>query len=68
MSVWVCANCEHQYDSEKGDLPRGIAPGTTLENLPSDWICPDCGAPKFEFAEFGGTPSPDGSGWTTANS
>src|SRR5579863_1308366 len=27
MSIWMCANCDHQYDSEQGDLRRGIAPG-----------------------------------------
>ena len=67
MSVWVCANCDHQYDSEEGDLPHGIGPGTSLDSLPEDWTCPDCGAPKIEFAQIGGS-ARDGSGWTTANS
>lgn len=67
MSVWTCAICDHQYDSAEGDLPHGIAPGTTLEALPQDWTCPECGASKIEFAQVSGSSS-NGSGWTTANS
>ena len=67
MSVWTCAICDHQYDSEEGDLRHGIAPGTALEALPQDWTCPECGASKIEFAQIAGSSS-DGSGWTTANS
>jgi len=67
MSVWICASCDHEYDSEEGDPIHGIAPGTGLEALPQDWTCPDCGAPKIEFAPIAGR-SRDGSGWTTANS
>jgi len=63
----MCANCDHQYDSEQGDLRRGIAPGAGLQQLPEDWTCPDCGAPKIDFAQISGN-SRDGSGWTTANS
>ena len=67
MSVWVCANCDYEYDSAQGDLPRGIAAGTSLEQLPQDWTCPECGASKLEFAPLSGGSS-EGSGWTTANS
>ena len=65
MSVWVCANCDHEYDSEEGDLPHGISAGTALEDLPKDWVCPDCGAPKFDFTRLPGSPLADGSGWST---
>ncbi len=67
MSVWVCASCDHEYDSENGDLPHGISPGTSLDALPQDWVCPECGAPKIEFAPIAGS-SHDGSGWATSNS
>lgn len=67
MSVWVCASCDHEYNSDVGDLANGVAPGTALEDLPQDWTCPDCGASKLEFAPLAGS-SRDGSGWTTANS
>jgi len=67
MSVWVCSVCDHQYDSDQGDLSHGVAPGTTLQQLPQDWKCPDCGASKLEFARIAGSGN-NGSGWTTANS
>jgi rubredoxin len=41
--------CEHIYDEEKGDPDSGIAPGTRWEDIPDDWECPVCGAPKSFF-------------------
>jgi len=46
---YVCAVCEHVYDPAKGDPASGIAPGTLFEDLPEDWFCPECGAPKEQF-------------------
>ncbi|HOV52766.1 MAG TPA: rubredoxin, partial [Methanothrix sp.] len=34
---------------EKGDPTSGIAPGTSFEDLPDDWVCPECGADKDQF-------------------
>ena len=44
-----CTICGHVYDPAEGDPDSGIAPGTPFENLPEDWICPDCGATKADF-------------------
>ena len=44
-----CMECEHIYDEEQGDLDSGIAPGTRWEDIPDDWACPICGAPKSFF-------------------
>ena len=38
----------HQ-DPAKGDPDNGIAPGTSFEKLPEDWVCPECGAGKDQF-------------------
>ena len=46
----VCQPCGWVYDPELGDPDNGIAPGTKFEDLPEDWVCPVCGAPKSEFA------------------
>jgi len=46
-----CLECEHIYDEEKGDPDSGLAPGTRWENIPDDWVCPVCGAPKNFFKE-----------------
>jgi rubredoxin-NAD+ reductase len=47
--IWQCAVCGWIYDEEKGDLAEGISPGTTWENIPEDWVCPECGVTKDEF-------------------
>ncbi|MGD0958683.1 MAG: rubredoxin [Methylomonas sp.] len=44
-----CRVCEHLYDEAKGDADSGIAPGTRWEDIPEDWSCPICGAPKSFF-------------------
>jgi rubredoxin len=49
MSKWECQVCGYIYDPAKGDLDNGIAPGTAFEDLPADWTCPNCGAPKDMF-------------------
>ncbi len=41
--------CGYIYDPEKGDSDAGIPPGTAFEDLPDDWECPNCGAPKEDF-------------------
>ncbi len=47
-----CTICGYIYDPEKGDPDSGVAPGTAFENLPDDWVCPQCGAPKDAFEEM----------------
>jgi rubredoxin len=32
-----------------GDPDGGVAPGTKWEDVPDDWVCPVCGAPKEDF-------------------
>ena len=48
-SIWTCGVCGYTYDPELGDPAGGVAPGTLFEDLPDDWVCPVCGAPKSEF-------------------
>ena len=49
MQKWECSVCGYIYDPEIGDPDSGVEPGTSFENLPADWVCPDCGASKEEF-------------------
>lgn len=49
MSKWRCTICGYIYDPEKGDPDQGIEPGTPFEELPDNWVCPLCGAPKDMF-------------------
>ncbi len=48
-----CMECEHIYDEAIGDTDSGIAAGTLWADIPDDWQCPVCGAPKsfFELME-----------------
>jgi rubredoxin len=54
MRKYVCSVCGYTYDEAKGIPQAGIAPGTRWEDLPTDWVCPLCGASKEEFKEQGG--------------
>jgi len=49
MEKYRCTVCGYIYDPEKGDSDGGIAPGTSFEELPDDWVCPICGAAKDQF-------------------
>ena len=49
MDKYVCGMCGYVYDPAEGDPDGGIDPGTAFEDLPDDWTCPICGAPKEEF-------------------
>ena len=37
------------YDEAKGLPDVGIPPGTRWEDVPEDWLCPDCGVGKEDF-------------------
>jgi len=49
MKKYRCIMCSYVYDPAVGDASAGIAPGTAFEDLPDDWVCPDCGADKDQF-------------------
>ena len=37
------------YDEAEGFEEEGIAPGTAWEDVPEDWVCPECGVGKADF-------------------
>jgi rubredoxin-NAD+ reductase len=49
MSKWECIVCGLVYDEAKGWPDDGIAAGTRWEDVPEDWLCPDCGVGKEDF-------------------
>ena len=49
MQNYVCTVCGYVYDPKVGDPTADISPGIPFENLPGDWICPDCGVGKEMF-------------------
>ena len=50
MGRWICNACGYVYDPARGDPDGGVEPGTSFEDLPDDWVCPDCGVGKDEFS------------------
>ena len=50
MKLYICEICGYVYDPAVGDEGEGIKPGIPFEDLPEDWVCPDCGADKEEFS------------------
>lgn len=49
MDKLKCKKCGYIYDPQYGDNKAGIKPGTAFEDLPADWRCPRCNAPKSAF-------------------
>ena len=49
MVKWECTVCGFVYDPAEGHPDSGIAPGTAFEDIPDDWLCPDCGVDKSMF-------------------
>lgn len=55
MRKWQCIVCGWIYDEAEGFDEDGIPPGTPWEEIPEDFICPECGVGKedFEMIEIG---------------
>jgi len=47
---FVCDVCGYVYDPKVGDPDHGVPAGTAFEDVPADWLCPDCGVGKSEFS------------------
>jgi rubredoxin len=54
LRVWQCTACGYLYDEAAGDAAHGLAPGTRWQDVPEDWVCPECGMAKagFEMIEL----------------
>ena len=53
MRKYRCSVCNYVYDESVGIPGKGIPPGTKWEDIPHDFICPLCGAPKPLFGLLG---------------
>ena len=49
MRKWQCLVCGFIYEEELGLPDEGIAPGVSWDEIPDDWMCPDCGVGKEDF-------------------
>jgi len=52
MSAYECIACGYIYDPNDGDPHGNIPPGPSFEDLPENWVCPDCGLGKEEFEKI----------------
>lgn len=52
MQKYICTVCDYIYDPAIGDIDGGIEPGTAFEDIPQDWVCPECGVSKEEFEPY----------------
>jgi rubredoxin len=50
MGKYQCQACSYIYDPAVGDPEHGIKPGTKFEDIPADWVCPQCGVGKDLFS------------------
>ncbi len=46
---YVCNVCGYVYDPTAGDPDSGVAHGTPFDDLPENWVCPECGVGKDQF-------------------
>src|SRR5690349_16898028 len=49
MKKWLCIICGLIYDEALGWPDDGIAAGTRWEDVPQDWLCPECKVGKSDF-------------------
>lgn len=49
QAIMECKICWTPYDPADGDDFRQVLPGTAFSDLPDDWGCPNCDAPKEQF-------------------
>jgi len=46
---YICDVCGYEYDPADG-TSAGVPNGTAFENVPADWVCPECGVGKDKFS------------------
>ena len=49
LQKWQCFYCAYIYDEALGAPEEGIPAGTRWEDVPVNWVCPECGARKEDF-------------------
>jgi rubredoxin len=47
--TYMCLICGFIYDEAAGLPEEGIPAGTRWEDVPMNWVCPECGARKEDF-------------------
>lgn len=47
--VYMCLICGWIYNEELGAPDEGLPAGTRWEDVPINWMCPECEARKEDF-------------------
>jgi rubredoxin len=48
MHQYVCLDCGWIYDEATGLPEKGIPAGTRWEDIPNDFVCPNCSVKKSD--------------------
>ena len=49
LKKYMCVVCGWVYDEKLGAPQHGLPAGTKWEDVPDDWVCPDCNAGREDF-------------------
>jgi rubredoxin len=52
QDIHQCKECLTLYNSEYGDNSQGIEKGVLFKDLPEDYCCPLCEAPKTNYKDY----------------
>ncbi len=52
MDKYKCKVCGYIYDPQIGEPRSNVEPGTSFDDLPDLWRCPQCGAAKIRFMKI----------------
>lgn len=58
MKAYICSVCGYLYDNESAEKNIENKP-MPFEDLPEDWVCPDCGVSQDLFKETESDRTPD---------
>ena len=53
---YLCSVCGYIYDEQEGNPENNVPEGTLWEDVPPDWKCPICNAPKSLFNPVSSAP------------
>jgi rubredoxin len=51
-ATYMCTVCGYIYNPDIRDPENGVERGTNWEQLPDEWVCPICFAPKSRFEKI----------------
>jgi rubredoxin len=53
LDRYECRACGYIYEPSKGDDKRNVVADTPFVEIPTNWRCPVCSAPKSQFSNIG---------------